>query len=141
MGLYRSKDGTAAMARLPMGADLLEGLTQTVNAMDMKAGTVQVIGAVSALVVGYYHQDRKEYGTVDLPGHWEIASGLGNVSIRDGAPFVHLHVVATGPDGRAVGGHLVPGTVVFVAEAYLRALDGDPPVRIPDEATGLALWE
>jgi uncharacterized protein len=141
MGPYRSKDGAAAMARLPMGSDLLEGLTQTVNGMGMRAGTVQVIGAVSGLVLGYYHQDRKEYETLDLPGHWEIASGLGNVSIRDGAPFVHVHIVASGADGRAVGGHLMPGTIVFAAEAYLRALDGDAPIRTPDEATGLALWE
>lgn len=131
----------AAMARLPSGSDLLEGLTRTATEMGVKAGTVQVIGAVSNLVLGYYHQDREEYETLDLPGHWEIASGLGNVSIRDGAPFVHVHIVGSGADGRAVGGHLMPGTIVFAAEAYLRALDGEPPVRVMDEGTGLALWE
>ena len=137
---YRSKDGMAAMARLPRESDLLEELTRMVTMLDIKAGTMQVIGAVSKLVLGYYHQDRREYETLDLPGHWEIASGLGNISIRDGAPFVHVHIVASGADGRAVGGHLVAGSIVFAAEAYVRALDGEPPVRIPDESTGLALW-
>lgn len=141
MGPYRSKDGMAAMARLSGGSDLLEELTNMTTSLDMKAGTVQVIGAVSSLVLGYYHQDRREYETLDLPGHWEIASGLGNISIRDGVPFVHVHVVASGADGRAVGGHLMPGTIVFAAEAYVRALDGEPPVRVSDERTGLALWE
>ena len=140
MDLYRSKDGMAAMARLPGGSDLLEELTQLATELGMNAGTVQVIGAVSSLVLGYYHQDRREYETLELPGHWEIASGLGNVSIRDGVPFVHVHIVASGSDGRAVGGHLMPGTIVFAAEAYVRALDGEPPVRRPDEGTGLALW-
>jgi hypothetical protein len=130
----------AAMARLPRESDLLEELTRMVTMLDIKAGTMQVIGAVSKLVLGYYHQDRREYETLDLPGHWEIASGLGNISIRDGAPFVHVHIVASGADGRAVGGHLVAGSIVFAAEAYVRALDGEPPVRIPDESTGLALW-
>jgi hypothetical protein len=130
----------AAMARLSHESDLLEELTRMVTMLDIKAGTMQVIGAVSKLVLGYYHQDRREYETLDLPGHWEIASGLGNISIRDGAPFVHVHIVASGADGRAVGGHLVAGSIVFAAEAYVRALDGEPPVRIPDESTGLALW-
>lgn len=130
----------AAMARLTRESDLLEELTRMVTMLDIRAGTMQVIGAVSKLVLGYYHQDRREYETLDLPGHWEIASGLGNISIRDGVPFVHVHIVASGADGRAVGGHLVAGSIVFAAEAYVRALDGDPPVRIPDESTGLALW-
>lgn len=137
---YRSNDGMAAMARLSRESDLLEELTRMVTMLDVKAGTMQVIGAVSKLVLGYYHQDRQEYETLDLPGHWEIASGLGNISIRDGAPFVHVHIVGSGADGRAVGGHLVAGTIVFAAEAYVRALDGEPPVRIPDESTGLTLW-
>jgi uncharacterized protein len=140
MKAYRSNDGAAAMARLSAGSDLVEELTRVATDLSMKAGTVQVIGAVSSLTLGYYHQDRKEYETLDLPGHWEIASGLGNVSIRDGAPFVHVHIVASGADGRAVGGHLMPGTIVFAAEAYVRKLDGEPPVRVPDERTGLALW-
>jgi uncharacterized protein len=130
----------AAMARLTNGSDLLEELNRMATDLGMRAGTMQVIGAVSSLVLGYYHQDRQEYETLDLPGHWEIASGLGNVSIRDGVPFVHVHIVASGPDGRAVGGHLMPGSTVFAAEAYVRALDGEPPVREPDEQTGLALW-
>jgi predicted DNA-binding protein with PD1-like motif len=139
--IYTSHDGAAAMVRLPPGTDLLEGLTQMVANLGIRAGTVQVIGAVSQLALGYYDQDRKEYEMLDLPGHWELASGLGNVSIRDGEPFVHLHIVASGKDGSAVGGHLMPGTIAFVAEAYLRTLDGEPPVRRLDEETGLALWE
>jgi uncharacterized protein len=139
--LYPSKDGAATMVRLPPGTDLLEGLTQTAADLGIRAGTVQVIGAVSRLALGYYAQDRREYEMLDLPGHWEIASGLGNVSIREGEPFVHLHIVACGQDGSAVGGHLMPGTIAFVAEVYLRTLDGDPPIRRPDEETGLAVWE
>lgn len=137
---YRSNDGKAAMVRVPKGSDLLDALNKAVSDLGVRAGTLQVIGAVSKLVLGYFNQDQREYDTLDLPGHWEIASGLGNVSIRDSDPFVHLHIVASGPDGRTVGGHLMPGTIVFLAELYLRALDGEPPVRVMDEEIGLAVW-
>ena len=129
------------MARLSHGADLLEELAALAADLGVQAGVLEVIGAVQTLVLGYYHQDCNEYETLDLPGHWEIAAGQGNVSMRDGAPFVHLHIVASGPDGRAVGGHVMPGTKIFAAEASLRALDGDEqPTRLPDDDTGLALW-
>lgn len=140
MRTYRSDGGDAAMVRLETGEDLYDGLAQAVTDLGFRAGTVQVIGAVSNLVLGYYEQSAKEYRTLEPEGHWEIAAGLGNVSMKDGEPFLHLHVVATGEDGSAVGGHLKPGSTVFAAEAYLRALGGDPPVREPDGETGLDLW-
>ncbi|MFN2543390.1 MAG: PPC domain-containing DNA-binding protein, partial [Actinomycetota bacterium] len=67
-------------------------------------------------------------------------SGIGNVSLKDGQPFVHLHVVATGPDGAPVGGHLMEGTKVYLVEAYFRELGGPAPVREQNDDIGLATW-
>lgn len=140
MRTYPSNDGKAAFIRLAKGEDLLEGLTAGVRELGIRAGTLQVIGATSHLVLGYYDQDAREYRNHEYAGGFEIASGLGNISIRDGEPFVHLHVVATGPSGDANGGHVMPGSIVFLAEGYVRALDGEPPVRNFDEETGLYAW-
>src|SRR5438445_701249 len=140
MLIYPSDDGNAAFVRLDRGGDLLEGLNEAAAKLGVEAGTVQAIGAVTELVVGYFDQDRKEYRTTSLPSAFEIGSGVGNVSLKDGEPFVHLHVVATGPDGASVGGHLLPGTKVYVIEAYLRRLGGPAPVRELDDDIGLAVW-
>lgn len=140
MRIYRSDDGKAAMIGLDHGGDLYEQLAAGVRDLGLRAGTVQVIGAVSGLTLAYYDQDAREYRNLDFPGHWEIASGIGNVSVRDHQPFVHVHVVASAEDGRAVGGHLVPGCRVFAAEAYVRDLGGEAPIRREDEVTGLAVW-
>jgi hypothetical protein len=137
---FKSEDGKAAMIRLEQGEDLYEAMTKAARDLGVEAGTLQAIGALTHLKFGYFHQDRKEYEEHDFPGDWEIASCLGNLSIRDGDPFVHAHIVATGPDGRAVGGHLVPGSTVFLAEVYVRALGGQAPVRKVDETLGLAVW-
>jgi uncharacterized protein len=140
MKVFPSNDGAAAFIRLAKGEDLLEGLSAGVGELGIRAGTLQVIGATSRLVLGYYDQEAREYRTHEYDGGFEIASGLGNVSMKDGAPFVHLHVVASGPNGDANGGHVMPGSVVFLAEGYVRRLDGEPPVREHDEETGLAAW-
>jgi len=126
---------------LTHGEDLLAELTAACEEIGARSGAVEVIGALSSLALGYYHQDRKEYETHTFDGAWEIASAVGNVSMLDGQPFVHLHVVASGDDGRCVGGHLMPGCTVFAAEAAITALEGHaPPERELDGATGLKLW-
>ena len=42
--------------------------------------------------------------------------------------------------GAAVGGHMLRGCEVFVAEVMIREITGVELVRHPDAATGLALW-
>jgi predicted DNA-binding protein with PD1-like motif len=141
MNTYRFTRGKTSLVRLTQGEDLLDELIAACNEVNAKSGTIEVIGAVSALVLGYYHQDRKEYESRTFQGAWEIASAVGNVSMLDDEPFVHLHVVASGDDGRCVGGHLMPGCTVFAAEAAITALGGHaPPERVLDGTTGLKLW-
>ena len=140
MQIYPSDDGKAAFVRLDRGSDMLQGLNEAVEKLGAEAGTIQAIGAVTELVLGYFDQARKEYRTTSIPSSFEIGSGVGNVSMKEGRPFVHLHVVATGPDGAAIGGHLMEGTKVYVIEAYVRQLGGPPPVREQDEDIGLAVW-
>jgi predicted DNA-binding protein with PD1-like motif len=138
--IYPSDDGNAAFVRLDRGTDMLRGLNEAAAKLGVEAGTVQAIGGVTELVIGNFDQGRKEYRTTSLPSSFEIGSGIGNVSLKDGKPFVHLHVVATGPDGAAVGGHLMEGTKIYVIEAYFRQLGGEPPVREQNEDIGLATW-
>ena len=141
MNYYRSDDGNASFVRLERGSDMLASLNEAAQELGFEAGTVQAIGAVTELVVGYYHQEEREYRRIPFEEHLEIASALGNVSLKDGRPFVHMHVTATRPDGKTVGGHLMEGTSVFLIEAYFRALGGPPPVREQAEELGLAVWQ
>jgi predicted DNA-binding protein with PD1-like motif len=128
------------LARLDRGDDLLASLTDLCRAEGVQAGVIHAIGAVERAVVGYYDQRAGRYDELPVPRAMEIANLQANVSMKDGEPFVHAHVTLAGADGRCVGGHLMPGTVVFACELQLRAFEGEPPVRGPDAATGLPLW-
>jgi predicted DNA-binding protein with PD1-like motif len=70
----------------------------------------------------------------------EIAACSGNISIKDDSPIVHAHIVLSDENGVATGGHLMPGTVIFAAEASVMELKGQPLVRQVDSVTGLPLW-
>ena len=58
-------------------------------------GEVQAIGAVSQARVGFYHQAERKYYFLELPRPLEIASLMGNISLKDGEPIVHAHVTLT----------------------------------------------
>ncbi len=133
--------GEIHIGRLRHGADLLEGILTLCNEKAIHMGTIQAIGAVSSARVAYYDQVEKKYSELSFPGHYEILSLTGNVSMKDGSPVCHAHIVLGDDAGRAFGGHLVKGCTVFACEVVITAVIGTPLSRGFDETTGLPLWE
>ena len=114
-------------------------MNRAVDELGIQAATLQVIGGLEEAALGYLDPDAGEYRTTRT-GHVEIAAGLGNVSIRDGGPFIHLHLVVSDADGTCRGGHAMEGCLAFVVEAYFRKLDGPPPVRQEVPGMSLKVW-
>jgi len=90
--------------------------------------------------LGFYDQQKNEYSEELLDAPQEIASCVGNISLKDGAPFVHAHAVLGGQNGIVKGGHLLAGRV-FAAEIHLAELLGERIERKNDAVTGLSLWD
>jgi predicted DNA-binding protein with PD1-like motif len=65
----------------------------------------------------------------------------GDVSLKDGHPFIHAHITLSDKSGKAYGGHLAPGTVVFACEFKLEVFEDPGIKREFHEATGLPLWK
>ncbi len=99
-----------------------------------------VIGAVKHAKLACYDQVKHEYQQIKLDKPLEIASCFGNLSLKDGKPFVHVHAVLADATGKTYAGHLINATV-FAAELHLQELLGNKLEREYDQTTGLALWE
>jgi predicted DNA-binding protein with PD1-like motif len=134
------KGGRQFMGRLDHGADLLEALTGICRLKDIQLGRLEVLGAVQKARMGFYNQQSRayEYFTIDAP--LEILKVVGNISLKDGQPMVHAHITLSDSEGKAFGGHLAPGTIVFAAEYLIEELEGDALERGFDKETGLPLW-
>jgi len=141
--MYREiRKGRTIMGRLAKGADLLSALEQVCRETGVRLGELTAIGAVGKARVGYYDQERQGYAFEQWDRPLEILSLVGNVSLKDGEPFVHAHVTLADERGRGFGGHLAEGTTVFACEFVLREyLSEKDYVRVPDAHTGLSLWE
>jgi predicted DNA-binding protein with PD1-like motif len=129
------------IGQFPHGTDLLDGLTQLVQKENIRAGRIHGIGATTHAIIAYYDQNTKKYNSMEFIGGMEILNLTGNVSIRDGKPFVHVHMLLSDPQGKVFGGHLMPGTKLWVCEVFIDEFDGEELVRGHDENTGLFLWK
>lgn len=129
------------LVRLPKGEDLLAALKNACTARGITKASVQVIGALECAKLGYYLQNERRYISYELPEHCEILCGAGNVSMKDGEAFVHLHLTLSKADGSCLGGHAMEGCPIFAAEALLLPVPGPELTRGFDEPTGLFLWQ
>ena len=140
------KPKTVLMGRLDKGADIIDSLETICKERQIEAAWVNILGAVDKATLSYYHQNDKKYSHHEIQGGYEIVSCIGNISLKDGKPFAHLHIVLSGEQDQTLGGHLWPGsTSVFAAEFILWTLEsvdgGGPLLRCADIETGLALWK
>lgn len=128
------------MGQFPHGADLYESLTALVQRENIRIGRIQGIGATTHAVIAYYDQNDREYKRLEFDGGMEILHCSGNISIRDGKPFVHAHIILGDRQGKTVGGHLLPGTKLWAFEVSIDELEGEQLIREEDKKTGLFLW-
>ncbi len=106
--------------KLEPNDDILDSLTSAVNENSIRTGFFTVIGALKTAYMGYYLLDQKKYNPITLNGNFEIVSCSGNVTLKDGSPMIHAHLVIADKEGRAFGGHLLSGCRISVTgEVFL----------------------
>jgi len=133
--------GKRLIGKLAHGVDLLEALTNICVEKGISLGRLEALGAVKKARIGFYNQAAREYEFLELDKPLEILKVIGNVSTRDDKTMVHAHITLGDNEGRAFGGHLAPGTIVFACEYVIEELAGNPLERGFDEETGLPLWQ
>lgn len=131
--------GRTFLFRVPEGEELLKYLTGFAKKNNVLIGTVGAIGSLRNPKIGYFDETAGEYRIINLTGTYELVSLSGNISLKDGEPFAHIHVALGDSDGSLYGGHLVEGEV-FVAEVFIQELLGEPLERKP-QGNGLTLWD
>jgi len=122
---------------------LLESLTQYAKDNNIKTAEISFIGAVQNVNVMYFNQSKKEYDKHNFEGGHEVLSGLGNVSILEGEPFVHVHMTVADKNGNAYGGHLDEGTKIWLIEAIIKqpTFFGKGIERHFDDELCLSVWK
>ncbi|NVM52369.1 MAG: DNA-binding protein [Candidatus Helarchaeota archaeon] len=119
--------------KLEPGDDILESLTQAVTDNSIKTGFFTAIGAINQANIGFYLMDQKKYQTITFQEDLEILSCIGDITLKDGSPVVHAHLVVADHAGHAFGGHLLSGCQISVTGEVFLVEAKIPLIRKPDE--------
>ena len=131
--------GQVYLIRAEHDTDLIQFVTDFSQIKEIKTATFTALGALKTANLGFYNQTTHTYEEHFLDFPSELASCLGNISLKDGQPFVHAHAVLIDDHGTSFGGHLIAGSV-FAAEIHLFDLKGAKLERAYDPLTDLSLW-
>jgi predicted DNA-binding protein with PD1-like motif len=96
------------------------------------------LGAVSSVDLAYFNDETLNYETHPIAEQLEVIGLTGNVSLKDGAPFAHVHATFGDKNLNLRGGHVMEMVVKPNLEIWLTRGTEDI-VRLPDEQSGLYL--
>ncbi|MEM0065519.1 MAG: DNA-binding protein [Sulfolobales archaeon] len=133
------KPGPIYLFRVPEDEELISYLTRFAKEKNIKTGVVNAIGALKKCTLGFYDQQKQVYEYIKIEEEVELTNLSGNISIKEGEPFVHVHAVVGKRDGSTYSGHLVEAKV-FVAEVLIMELVGSAEL-VREKHGGLWLWK
>lgn len=132
--------GPAHILRPPFGSDLLKELEGFVRAEGINLAWLSGLGAVSRATIRYFEEPKQQWIDIELDKRLEVASLLGNVSLMNGEPILHVHIALCDEEGRCYGGHLGYNTLAINVEMLVTTLSGPAVTRKLDAQTGLTIW-
>lgn len=108
------------MVIVDKGMKLVETLTEVAKTRKLQGGRISGVGAIEQVQLGYYELHDKVYlrKTFDQ-GDYELLTLAGNITVRNGEPFVHLHATIGDQNFQVFGGHLFEAVVAITAEIHI----------------------
>jgi predicted DNA-binding protein with PD1-like motif len=102
----------------------------------VSTASLTAIGGVGELTIAYFNQKTRKYENHDYSEELEVTSLVGNITIKDRRPFVHVHGTFGRRDMSVIGGHVVSATVKPLMELVV-APTSNRALRRFDEDLGL----
>jgi hypothetical protein len=133
-----TRDNNSYIITINKGENVIETITDFCIKHSIANAYFRGIGAVEYASCGYYSLDERKYYFTKYEKLIEVASSTGNVMLKDGKPFVHLHAVFTDTTNNAFGGHVEEMRVGVTLEIILTPLSTRIE-RMYDDCIGLYL--
>jgi uncharacterized protein len=141
MHMRYQRIGRLIQVRVERGAKVMETLLGVARREGLGYGVVNGLGAISWVRLAYLNADTKEYETHEMTEQLEVVSLIGNVALRDGQPFFHLHISCGRADLSMFGGHFLDAVANPTLEVSIAIEDGASVVRVPDPESGAAVMD
>ena len=102
--------------KLEKDEKIIESLTKFLEEKQIKNGFFVGLGALSKVELALYRLKDKKYFFKEFEEALEISSLHGNVFLKEGKPFIHVHIVVSDENMITKGGHLKEAIVSATCE-------------------------
>lgn len=133
------QNGASHFVYIERDEKVMETLTNYCRGQKISNGRLSGIGAVKDIELGAYDLGNKNYLKKQYTGEYELVSCQGNITLKDGQPFIHAHVTIGNREMNTFGGHLFECTVAVVGEFVVEQIEGSTSREMNPEI-GLATW-
>jgi len=134
------KAGQKLMLKLEKGEEIIQSLTRVCKNEGIKLASLSGIGAADNLRIGSMDPLTGIYASRTFTGMLEITSLSGNITMRNGEPFPHIHIVVGDENCNAYAGHLLEANINVTCEIVLTIIDGEI-TRSFDDSVKAKTWD
>lgn len=121
--------------------EIMEALMAFCVEKQIFAGMVYGLGAVNEATFRFLDPATHKYVDKTFCEQMEITNLTGNISHKDGKPYLHVHITASRRDYTCVGGHMLTARINGACELIIRHFPDASIGRRADEETGLNLYQ
>ncbi len=130
------KTGNTYILRIDRGEEIVKAVNDFCRKENLTLGSLSGLGAVDSAKLGLYSIEKQEYIVNEFKGEYEITSLVGNITAKDGVPYIHMHMTISDITGAVVGGHLSEARVAVTCEIVIQTAEGTIE-RAPDPVIGI----
>ncbi len=123
----------AKLYSLKAGAKVPDDIIAVALREKIATARVEAIGGVDRLTLAYFNHEAKKYEEHDYHEFLEVTSLLGNITTKDGKPFLHVHGNFGRRDRSVIGGHLMSASVFPILEVVVTPTKNRALRRFDDE--------
>ena len=140
--MYNCKEASGKyVLSLDNHVEIAEALAGFCKDKSILAGQVFGLGAISEATFRFLDPATRQYVDKTFKEQMEITNLTGNISAKDGKPYLHLHITASRRDYSCIGGHLLSARINGACELVVAPLPGAEIGRRFDPETGLNLYD
>ena len=141
---YTTVPPTPSVVRYVLSLDnhvpIVEALTAFCREKKILSGEITGLGAINCATFRFLNPATKQYVDKTFEEQMEITNLTGNISQKDGQPYLHVHITASRSDYSCIGGHLLEARINGACELFVTAFADTRIGRRPDPETGLNLY-
>jgi predicted DNA-binding protein with PD1-like motif len=109
----------AKIYNLAAGSTLPDAVVNIALKEKIATARVEAIGGVRQLRLAYFNHRGRRYEEHDYDEFLEVTGMLGNITLKEGKPFLHAHGTFGRKDMSVVGGHIISATVFPLLEVVV----------------------